>query len=370
MKKICQLTSVHPRYDTRIFVKECQALQKAGFDVALIVADSKGDEIKNNINIYDIGKEQTRAKRMLKTHRKIYKKAIEIDADIYHFHDPELIKTGIKLLNRGKKVIYDVHEDVPRQILSKPYLKSAIKPIIANSFERFENKNAKKFTHIITATDFINNRFLIVNKNSTPIKNYPKIDELKLEINWKNKQNKACYIGGISKVRGIIEMVKAMKYSDYQLNIAGEFNDANLEKQTKQLPSWHKIQEHGFVNRKQIKQILQESKVGLVTLHPTINYKDALPVKMFEYMLAGIPVISSNIALWKEIVNGANCGICVNPYEPKEIAAAINKMIEDDKLAEQMGKNGQKAVLEKYNWENEEKKLIQIYNNIIKNKSV
>ncbi len=365
MKKICHLTSVHPRYDTRIFIKECQSLQKAGFDVSLIVADNKGDETKNNIKIYDVGTEPTRGKRMLKTPKKVYEKALEIDADIYHFHDPELINTGVKLLNLGKKVIYDVHEDVPRQILSKPYLKSFMKPLVSNGFEKYENKNAKKFSHIITATDFITDRFLKVNKNSSSIKNYPKIDELKLDISWKDKKNRACYIGSISKVRGISEIVQAMQYSDYQINLAGKFNDKNLENETKILPSWEKIIEHGFANREQIKQILQESKVGLVTLYPTISYKDALPVKMFEYMLAGIPVISSNIELWRQIVDDANCGICVNPYEPKEIAEAINKIIEDDKLSEEMGRNGQKAVLEKYNWKNEEQKLIEIYTNLI-----
>lgn len=364
MNKICHLTSVHARYDTRIFVKQCQSLQKAGFDTSLIVADNKGNETKNNIKIFDIKKEQSRIKRMIASPKKVYQKAIEIDADIYHFHDPELIKTGIKLLKLGKKVIYDVHEDVPRQILSKPYLKSYTKPIISNSFEKYENKNAKKFSHIITATDFITKRFLKINKNSSSIKNYPKIDELKINISWKNKKNRACYVGGISKIRGISEMVKALQFSDYKFNLAGEFDNNELKEKISKLKSWNKVIFHGFVNRNEIKNILQESKVGLVTLYPTPNYKDALPVKMFEYMLAGIPVISSNIPLWKQIIEENNCGICVNPYKPKEIAEAIKYLIENNEQAEQMGKNGQNAVLKKYNWKNEEQKLIEIYKNL------
>ncbi len=366
MKKICHLTSVHARYDTRIFVKECQSLQKNGFDVSLIVADNKGDEIKNEIKIYDIGKESKRIKRMLKTPKKVFQKAKEIDADLYHFHDPELIKTGVKLLKLGKKVIYDVHEDVPRQILSKPYLKAFLKPIISKYFEKFENKNAKKLSYIITATDFITNRFLKINKNSYSIKNFPIVSELKTNVKWTQRKNKACYVGGISKIRGITEMVEAMQYSNYKINLAGKFENSNLEIQVKLIPSWNKIVEHGFVKREQIKEILNESKVGLVTLYPTINYKDALPVKMFEYMVAGIPVIASDIPLWRQIIEDNKCGVCVNPHEPKEIANAINKIIENNKLSEQMGKNGQKAVLEKYNWQNEEKKLLAIYKKILK----
>lgn len=364
MKKVCHLTSVHPRYDTRIFVKECESLSKQGFDVSLIVADGNGDETKNNIKIYDIGKENSRIKRMLNSPKKVYKKALEIDAEIYHFHDPELIKTGIKLLKKGKKVIYDVHEDVPRQILSKPYLKSFLKPLFSSIFERFENRNAEKFSHIVTATDFITERFLKINKKTSSIKNYPKVEELKIEQNWQEKTNTVCYVGSISKVRGISEIVDAMEFTNAKLNLAGLFNDKNLEAEVKAKKGWKKVIEHGFANRNQIKQILTDSKVGLVTLYTTINYKYALPVKMFEYMLAGIPVIASDIPLWKKIVENANCGLCVNPYSPTEISDAINTLIYDNNLSQKMGKNGQKAVLEKYNWEMEEAKLIEIYKNL------
>lgn len=364
MKNICHLTSVHPRYDTRIFIKECQSLQKAGFDVSLIVADNKGDEIKGGINIYDVGKETSRIKRMRKSPKKVYKKAIDIDAEIYHFHDPELISIGKKLIKKGKKVIYDVHEDVPLQILTKPYLKSFLKKIVSGVFERFENKNAKNFTYLITATDYIRDRFLKINKNSESIKNFPIVNELRTEINWNDKKDVVCYVGAIAEIRGISEIVKAIEFTDCKLNLAGKFTDEKLRNEIINNKSWNKVIEYGFVGRDLVKKIYEESKIGLVTLHPTINYKDALPVKMFEYMLAGIPVISSNIPLWQQIVEENNCGLCVNPYNPKEIADAINKIIEDNSLAEQMGKNGQKAIIDKYNWENEERKLIEIYKKI------
>lgn len=362
MKKVCHLTSVHPRYDTRIFIKECKSLQKNSFDVSLIVADGKGDEIKENIKIYDVGKETSRLKRMRKTPSKIYKKALDIGADIYHFHDPELILIGTKLIKKGEKVIYDVHEDVSIQILSKPYLNSLLRNIISVIFSLFENKNVKKYSYVITATDFIKKKFQKINMQTEAVKNYPVIDELIQDVTWADKKDVICYVGAISNIRGISEIIKALDYTNCKLNLAGKFVSEKFRREIVNYKSWDKVTEYGFVGRDQVKSIYKESKIGLVTLYPTDNYKDALPVKMFEYMLAGIPVISSKILLWQQITEENNCGICVDPYNPSEIAEVVNKLLSDDKLAEKMGKNGQKAIIEKYNWSNEEKKLLDVYN--------
>ncbi len=364
-KKVCHLTSVHPRYDTRIFVKECVSLLKNGYDVSLVVADGKGDEEKNGVKIFDVGKIESRRKRMLHAPKKVLQKALAIDADLYHFHDPELLTISRKLIKKYKKVVYDVHEDVPRQILSKSYLNSFVKPIISRVFEKYENRKAAKLSYIITATDFIKDRFLKLTPNAEAVKNYPIISELKIDTDWTKKMNKACYIGSFSEVRGIWEIVKSFEFSEYRLNLAGKFGSSDFEAKVQSLPSWQKVDFHGFVGRQEVRGILESSKVGLVTLHKTINYKDALPVKMFEYMLAGIPVIASDIELWQKIVNDNKCGICVEPMNPKEIAKAVNYLIENDELAYQMGQNGRKAVEEKFNWNNEEQILLETYKKIL-----
>jgi len=100
---------------------------------------------------------------------------------------------------------------------------------------------------------------------------------------------------------------------------------------------------------------------GLVLYHPVPNHTDAQPNKLFEYMSAGIPVISSNFPLWKEIVEGHQCGICVDPLKPDEIAKAIQWILDNPEKAKKMGENGRRAVEEKYNHTVEEKKLLTLY---------
>jgi len=363
--KICHLTSVHNRYDVRIFWKESVSLKKAGFDVSLIVADGFGDEIKEGVQIFDVSKETKRIKRILNTPKKVKAKAIEVNADVYHFHDPELIPTALKLIKKGKKVIYDVHEDVPRQLLTKPYLKDFIKPVISRIFEIFENRAAKKFTAIVAATDFIKERFLEINKNSYSVKNYPIISELNNEKDYFSKENKICYIGSISEVRGIKEIVSAMKFIDSEMELAGNFNTNTLRGEVIKIDGWQKITEHGFVGREKTAEILAQSRVGLVTLYPTINYKDALPVKMFEYMMAGIPFVASDIELWKTIANENNCGLTANPYKPDDIAEKVNFLLQNSEQANKMGQNGKKAIKEKFNWGIESQILIEVYKKIL-----
>jgi len=366
MKNICHITTVHSRYDTRIFLKECISLTKL-YKVHLIVADGLGDEVKNNVHIYDIGlRQSSRLKRARIDSRKAFEKAVKINCDLYHFHDPELIPISLKIKKIGKKVIFDAHEDLPRQILSKPYLNKALSLVFSKIIFFYESYSCPRFDYIIAATPFIKAKFLKINSNSEVINNFPILGELSNNVKWSDKKNVICYVGGIARIRGVLEIIKSLNNKNFKLNLAGEFSSVKYESECKNALGWNRVNFLGFLDRKGVKNVYKNSKLGMVTLYPMINYLDALPVKMFEYMSAGIPVVSSNFPLWKEIVEGNNCGLTVDPKDPKEISGAIEKLLFNDNLAEEMGQNGKKAVFEKYNWGIEEKKLLNIYKKILK----
>lgn len=360
--KVCHLTSVHHRNDTRIFYKELPALVEAGFQVSVVVADGKGDEQQLGYQVFDIGFPKNRLSRIFKSSKKVLKKALELKADIYHLHDPELLFIGKRLIKLGKTVIYDAHEDVPRQILSKYWINIYIRKMISSMAEVVENRICRQFNLIITATPFIRERFLKINSNVIDINNFPIMD-LNFEFpEWESKKQEICYIGSITEVRGILELVKAMSnVNGITLNLAGTFSHDEFRQKVTNSTGWHKVKEYGFVDRQTAQKIMGKSIAGMVTLHPIINYMDSLPVKMFEYMGAGIPVIASDFPLWKEIVEKNNCGICVDPLNPDQIAEAINFIQQNPEKAKQMGNKGFQMVKEKYNWDSEKKKLISAY---------
>lgn len=366
MSRVVHLTSVHPRYDTRIFVKQCQSLAANGYSVVLIVADGKGNESKSGVRIIDVGFLPGRRQRIFTTTRRIYREAVREDGDIYHIHDPELIPIGLRLKRIGKKVVFDSHEDVPQQILGKPYLGPVRSRVLSFLVRRFESYSCRRLDGIVAATPPIRNKFLLINPNSIDVNNYPLVSELYSGVRWTSKRNEICYVGSISASRGISEIVTALQYTKtpVRLNLVGSFSDRDLEAKVKSLPGWQRVNEHGYLDREGVRDVLGRSMAGLVTLHPIINYLDSRPIKMFEYMIAGIPSIVSDFPLWREIVVERDCGVCVDPMDPEAIAGAVDNLLADPERAERLGQNGRAAVLSHFNWPSEEKKLLTFYSEL------
>lgn len=367
-KKVVHITTVHPRYDTRIFIKQARSLADVGYNVSLIVADGLGDELVSTVSIIDIGKAAGRLNRIFRKASQAYNKALSLDADIYHIHDPELIPVGLKLKRQGKSVIFDAHEDLPKQILAKPYLNRVTKYILSLLVSHYEIWACRKFDVVIAATPHIKEKFLSKGVYSIDVNNYPVIEEfVSSEKDWSKKSINVCYIGALSTLRGAQQNVKAMEYvvSSASLVIGGRFNEAGLEAKLKQYKGWRHVDFQGWLDRQQVAKIMSESMAGIVTLHGTESYAVSLPVKMFEYMSAGIPVIASNFPLWEGIIKDADCGVCVDPMNVKSIAEAIDFMLLHPERAKVMGQNGMKAVRKKYNWSIEQKKLIGLYSDLL-----
>lgn len=363
--RVCHITSAHPWNDVRIFHKECVSLATNGFDVVLLSLRGKSS-LEKGVRIIGMERDaMSRAFRFINGPRLLLQKALEIDAQVYHLHDPELLQIAKRLKNKGKIVIYDAHEDLPQQIYSKHYLPPLFRSLISGITRSWLHKVSKHIDVIVAATEVIKESFQDRVPISVTIKNFPLENELIGSTSGVEKDgNTVCYIGGIFRERGIIQMLDAIEALDVRLHLAGLFSPASLYNEVCAHPAWHKVDYHGYVDRMQIGELLQISKVGLVLLHPLQSYKESLPVKLFEYMAAGIPVIASNFDGWKTIIHDSDCGICVDPLDISAIRQAISALMTSPELCLKYGRNAREAVLTKYNWKSEEEKLLGLYHKI------
>lgn len=363
--RICHLTSVHPPFDIRILIKECATLSEAGYQVHLVYLGASKC-VAQNVIMHSAGDmPQSRLVRILVGSWKVFRRAWSLNADIYHFHDPELIFAGLLFKMLSKKVIYDVHEDVPKQILSKEWIPDAAKKLISRTTQVIEDFAVGFFDAVVAVTPSIAARFSGKCKNTITINNYPLDYEITPDASgWKNKERAVCYIGGISQIRGIDEMLEAIRLTESKLILAGEFYPSELEIRQREKDGWRNTEYQGVVPRSGLKPILARSMAGLVLFHPVPNHIDARPNKIFEYMAAGIPVIGSDFPRWREIIVNGNCGICVDPLSPLAIADAIKWLVEHPEEAAEMGRNGRRLVKEEYNWEREKGKLLALYNQL------
>lgn len=354
------MTSVHRHDDVRIYHKEAKSLRARGFDVTILCSDYEGED-SAGIRFVRVSLPKGRMRRILSASRRFSRVAKEMKTDYVHFHDPELIPAGVRLRHFAK-VVYDVHEDVPRQILTKPYLRPWIAKLCSRVVEWYERRSSKKLFGVVAAEPVIYDRFAPLNPNTVLVCNYPILGEFeKTARDFFHRKNKVCYLGGITEIRGIFEMLAAVEGTDVKLELAGDFETEELRRRVEAHPGYTNAEYLGFLGRQEVRKMLSEVRAGLVTLHPIPKYLTALPVKMFEYMIAEVPVISSNFPYWSEIVEDASCGICVDPMNPQEIRAAIEYILKNPDVAREMGQNGRRKVLEKYNWEIEKEKLFALY---------
>lgn len=358
--RLCHLTSVHLDGDIRIFHKMAKSMVN-DFEVHLVVPNSH-TRIADGVHVHSfVADTQNRRIRMGRTVDRVLQEALTINADIYQLHDPELLRLVPKLKATGAKVIFDAHEDVPKQIMDKYWIPWLFRKLISVAYAWYEKRSARKLDGVISVTPGICARFAKSNPKVALVRNFPLSAEFPSPI-WQEKNEKHfCYIGGLYASRGIREVVLAMKEVDGFLHLAGTFDDPLLLAELESSSAWKKVIYHGQVGRSEIQQLLRQCSVGLVTLHPTPSYKEAYPIKMFEYLAAGCAVVASDFPLYRSLLEGTNCGFFVDPQNKSEIADALNTLLAQPEKTLKMGQDGRICFEQKFSWEQEARTLHEFY---------
>lgn len=364
MMKVAHLTSVHASHDVRIFRKEAVSLAASGFNVT-VIAKGTFSGMMDGVCVRGMGEPPTRFHRIVGMTVRVLAEALRQEAQVYHLHDPELIPAGLLLKLKGAKVVYDAHEEFSRQILSKHWIPRFLRRIVGLAGLLLEWLAGLSFNGIVAAYPAAARRYPV--HKTWVVNNYPILNEVPQSAGkpYLDRSNVVVYAGGITAIRGAKEMVQAIGMLPESLGatlaLAGSFDPESLAEELRLVPGWSQVRYLGWVGRGELWSLLGGSRVGIVTLHPEPNYVEAEPVKLFEYMLAGLPVVASDFPVWREIVETCRCGLLVAPLDPHAIADAIEWLLRHDSEADLMGRNGRRLVRERFNWSGEARKLIELY---------
>lgn len=367
MIKVCHMTSAHGAEDVRIFHKECVSLAKEGYEVFLV--QRGGSYNKSGVNIVGVGDiPSSRLRRMTSGAKKVYKAALALDCDVYHFHDPELLPYGLKLKKKGKKVIFDSHEYTRKQIFIKHYIPKSVAKLVSRLYARFEDYVISKIDGVIIPCP-VDGVFPFRSKNGIYIDNVPKLEEFydKYRPAERKEPNTVCYIGSLTYERGVQHLVEAAYKADCRVLFGGKLSPESFKQKIMEMPESRNSVFLGFLDREQVQDTIMRSNVGVSTLLNVAQYDNPgnLSTKVYEYMSMCIPVILTRNEFDERMIETYKFGKCVDPENIEEFASVLRELLDDPEKARELGENGRKAVRDHFNWENEEKKLFEFYKTVL-----
>lgn len=374
--KISHLSSMHEWNDDRIFQRNCIGLAKKNIDVSYVVSYDKEKDFINGVEIVGIKKRKGIKRRIFSSYE-VYKKGLMINADIYHFHDPDLIPFMYLYLFKGKKVIFDIHENYLSRIDSAIKLK-LIKKFLFKIWRGIEINFIKKSNSGIVTTDTMKTLYEKANTDILTVSNTVYLDALKdIELDGIKKNNQfTVFVSGThSKQRNCENIVNAFKivvkrFPDVKLIFIGRYHPVSFKNKLSELIKNLGLTENVFLNdmvpwEENFKR-LSTGHIGLVFYEDNLNNRVTIPNRLFEYMYCNLAVIGDAYPEIINIIKETKCGLIADSNNIKTISEKIIYLIENPDIMQIMSENGKKAVMNKYNYEFILENLINYYNKLLK----
>jgi lipopolysaccharide/colanic/teichoic acid biosynthesis glycosyltransferase/glycosyltransferase involved in cell wall biosynthesis len=362
---VVMMTTVHPALDARIFHREAVTLAEAGFSVGIVGRHEKS-ELVNGVWIEALPEPKNRVQR-LRLGWTALRKVHQMRPRLAIFHDPELFWAGVLLRFSGHRAVYDCHENLPMQALQKEWIPSTLRGALVPVIALAEWSLARMVSGVIVAREAIKSRF--PNNKTAVVRNFPKASTLyalgsTLPVGL--RENVVIYAGVLSRVRGIGELVKAFEAPELQeakLLLLGEFDETDFKNQILSAAPAN-VQWLGRKSYEDVFRYYGTAKVGAVLLHPTPSHRNSMPIKLFEYLGAGLLVIASDFPEFLPVVEG--CGEMVNPLDVGQIRDTLTKLLSlPPEVLDRMSGTAKKRVHDSLNWEQEGQKLVSFCSNLI-----
>lgn len=367
LAKVCHITSKYPYLDQRILAQECTTLAQVGYDVHFLCSGAPERDIGPITLHCAPALSGSLLRKMRQGAKDFFPLAQDINAQIYHIHEPELLPLAKRLKRAGKIVIYEARVRYGKLLAAQYARRAFYWRLVVGIFEVWEAMFAKRMDVVLGGTPYVRDYFHHRGCVAIDVNNYPSLDEAAAQVpEATSKERALCYIGDLSAQFGLLTMVKAVHEAECTLYLIGNFVSDSDRVQAEKLPGWSRVVLVKPDQKQKIQIVLGKVRAGLVFLPSSESYGESEPIQFCQYMHAGLPVICSKFLLWKEIMSQFQCGYCVDADDEHEIAGLVRWLFEHPDRAEESGRHAHKLALERYNWENERKKLLTAYEQVLK----
>lgn len=373
--RVCHVCLSHPSDDSRVFSRECVSLVAAGYEVHLIARSSQTREYcDQGVIVHPWPAFASRARRFSAA-LGVAREARAIRADLYHVHEPELLAPILVAAGR-RPVIWDAHEPYQEKVFEKSWIPERLKPVVSTGWKLAEWLLLGRCAAVVAVSDLMANRLVSANRRVCVLHNYSRLNMPAPVANpvAGRRRNSCVFAGSLSQPNNVMGMIRAIgilkeRGLDIRLELAGNAEDQAsmdaINEEIRTLDIMDRVTFHGRLSREDALQLQAQSGIGLVIELLNAGNKVGYPIKMFELMSLGVPLVYSDLPTFQAVAGESKCGIPVDPNHTEQVADAIARIVNDAQLADRLGAAGNAAIQQRFNWELEEPKLLNLYRDLI-----
>lgn len=368
--RICIFTTVHRPYDVRVFHRQARSLAEAGYAVTLLAHAPFQQERRDGVEVIGMPPPRHRGQRLLASWR-FLRAALRRRADLYHFHDLELLPAGVLLKIWSRRaVVYDCHENYPEAVRERAWLPGWLKPLLAALVAWLEPALARHLDAVVCVVPDQEERLRRRGCRTVMVRNFPRL-EIFAAPPAAARGGEIIYLGGLSIARGALMLVDIMaalrpRHPGLRLVCLGPFNEPHVRDRVldyaRQQEVAGVIDYLAMVPHEEVARYLYRASIGLVPWQPHPQLlKLCYPNKVFEYMACGLPIVASDLPGLRDLIAPAGCGRLVRADATAAHVEAICELIENPPLARQLGEAGAAYARAHYSWEVERRRLLELY---------
>ncbi len=367
--RVLHVTTAHRPHDPRIVYKQCPALA-AHYEVWCAIPDAD-PTVAPNVQFISLPYYEQVIWRILLTCPLIVWRCWQLRPDVVHFYVPEFIPFAFLFRLRGARLVYEVQEN----LFKKLHLKAKNRGWLLEKAFATLDQLARRYCYCIFTEHGYLTTYTNLQKPSVVIYNYaslPLLEPFRRPYLPRKQPHAFFYIGWLSMERAVDTLLAAFaklkgQHVDFFVHLFGRqtFTQAVLDANVDYQQVRTQLHFYGYTDQKTALQYAEGAVAGLALLKPIGDYPESYTTKLFEYMALGLPVITADFPLYKDVVERHKCGFCVDPYSADAVTSALTYLIDHPDEAAQMGSRGRNAVVQHYNWATEAAKLLAFYDQVL-----